>query len=213
MLPKRPRPPLTPLPENSTKKIQMNTNEKLMNEYLESAKNTFRQYKALGEKTYAQLSDEQLCLTVGEASNSIVTIVKHLRGNMLSRWTDFLTTDGEKPDRNRDAEFEPELTDRSALMSQWNEGWNCLLNTLDGLSASDLSRQVLIRNEPHTVVAAINRQLAHYAYHVGQIVYLGKMLCNNNWKSLSIPRGGSEAYNERVFAGKNPSQEDDNNNL
>jgi hypothetical protein len=190
----------------------MNTNEKLMNEYLESAKNTFRQYKALGEKTYAQLSDEQLCLTVGEASNSIATIVKHLRGNMLSRWTDFLTTDGEKPDRNRDAEFEPEPTSRAALMSQWNEGWNCILNTLDGLSASDLSRQVLIRNEPHTVVAAINRQLAHYAYHIGQIVFLGKMLCNNNWKSLSIPRGGSEAYNERVFAGKNPSQEDDENN-
>lgn len=158
------------------------------NNYLESARKQFEQYKMLGEKTFAQLSDNNLFWKYNEESNSIATIVKHLWGNMLSRWTDFLTTDGEKEWRKRDAEFENDTNTRQELLDKWNEGWNCLFKAIDSLTTNDLEKIIYIRNQPHTVTEAINRQLTHYAYHIGQIVFLGKMLAKNGWTSLSIPR-------------------------
>ena len=168
-------------------------------DYLESAKKQFKYYKILGEKTFAQLSDEQLLEKLNDESNSISTIVKHLWGNMLSRWTDFLTTDGEKQWRQRDAEFENDITDRNELLAKWSEGWTCLFNAIDQLTENDLVKEIFIRNQGHTVVEAINRQLAHYPYHVGQIVFIGKVLCNDKWNSLSIPKGNSKEYNTEKF--------------
>ncbi|MFM7233873.1 MAG: DUF1572 family protein, partial [Flavobacteriales bacterium] len=133
-------------------------------------------------------------------SNSIATIVKHLSGNMVSRWTDFLTSDGEKESRNRDAEFENDIRTREELISKWNEGWNCLFNALHALTAEDLDKIIYIRNQGHTVTEAIGRQLAHYPYHIGQIVFLGKMLTENGWTSLSIPKGNSTSYNKEKFS-------------
>lgn len=170
------------------------------NHFLESAKKQFEYYRMLGEKTFSQLSDEQLFLQHNEESNSIGTIVKHLWGNMLSRWTDFCTTDGEKEWRQRDAEFENDIADRSELLAKWNEGWTCLFNALSALSEADLDKEIFIRNQGHTITEAIIRQLSHYPYHVGQIVYIGKSLCDNNWTSLSIPKGNSSAYNAEKFA-------------
>jgi len=169
-------------------------------DYLESVKKQFEYYKMLGEKTFAQLSDEQLFEQFNEESNSIATIVKHLWGNMLSRWTDFLTTDGEKEWRQREAEFDNDLTDRNELVAKWNEGWACLFNALGLLTENDLTREIFIRNQGHSVVEAINRQLAHYPYHIGQIVFIGKLLLNDKWHSLSIPRGNSKAYNADKFS-------------
>lgn len=168
--------------------------------YLESAKKQFEHQKMLGEKAFDQLSDDQLFWQFNRESNSIATIVKHLWGNMLSRWTDFLTTDGEKEWRQRDAEFENSITDRSELLSKWNEGWSCLFDALNSLTEDDLTKEVFIRNEAHTVVDAINRHLAHYSYHIGQIVYVGKMVCNENWSSLSIPKGKTKEYNAENFS-------------
>jgi Protein of unknown function (DUF1572) len=170
------------------------------NNFLESSIKQFEYYKMLGEKTFAQLSDEQLFWQFNAESNSIATIVKHLWGNMLSRWTDFLTTDGEKEWRNRDAEFDNDITNRAELLAKWNEGWACLFHALKSLTEDDLSKEIYIRNMGHTVVEAINRQLAHYPYHVGQIVFIGKMLCDERWNSLSIPKGNSQAYNADKFA-------------
>jgi hypothetical protein len=172
----------------------------MINDYLESAKKQFEYYKVLGEKTFAQLSDEQLFWQYNEESNSITTIVKHLWGNMLSRWTDFLNTDGEKEWRNREAEFENDIKDKEELMAKWHEGWTCLFNALDSVDMNNIDTIVYIRNTGHTVTEAINRQLAHYAYHVGQIVFIGKMVLNEKWSSLSIPRGNSKAYNDERFA-------------
>lgn len=172
-----------------------------MNEnYIESTRKQFEYYKMLGEKTFAQLSDESLFWQHNSDSNSIATVVKHLWGNMLSRWTDFLTTDGEKEFRNRDAEFENDIASRQQLLDMWNEGWACLFNALDQLKTEDLEKIVYIRNQGHTVLEAINRQLAHYPYHIGQIVFIGKMQSNNNWKSLSIPKGNSQVFNEDKFS-------------
>jgi hypothetical protein len=171
-----------------------------MNDYLISARKQFEYYKMLGEKTFAQVSDEQLFWQYNEESNSIAIIVKHLWGNMLSRWTDFLTSDGEKEWRQRDAEFENDITSREELLNKWNEGWVCLFKALDSLAIEDLSKEIYIRNQGHSVVEAINRQLAHYPYHIGQIVFIGKMVCDTNWTSLSIPRGNSKAYNGDKFA-------------
>jgi hypothetical protein len=156
--------------------------------YIESAKKQFEKYKALGEKTFKQLSDDKLFWKYNEESNSIGTIVKHMWGNMLSRWTDFLTTDGEKEWRERDAEFENDIQTREDLLEKWNLGWACLFKAMDSLTENDLRREVSIRKESLTVMDAIQRQLTHYAYHVGQIVYIGKMICNENWTSLSIPK-------------------------
>jgi hypothetical protein len=168
--------------------------------YLDSVKKQFAYYKMLGDKTFAQLSEEQLFWQYNEESNSIATIVKHLWGNMMSRWTDFLTSDGEKESRNRDAEFENNIVSKQELLELWEEGWACLMNALNSLKDSDLDKVIYIRNMGHTVLEAINRQLAHYPYHVGQIVFLGKMLCDNRWTSLSIPKGQSEEYNAGKFA-------------
>jgi hypothetical protein len=172
-----------------------------MNEvYLTSAKKQFLYYKSLGEKAIEQLEPAQLFQSANEDSNSIATIVKHLHGNMLSRWTDFLTTDGEKSWRKRDEEFENDISDKTRLMDIWNEGWNCLFAALDSLQPEQLSSIIYIRNEGHTVMDAINRQLAHYSYHVGQIVFAAKMLKNGEWQSLSIPRKKSGEYNAGKFS-------------
>lgn len=168
--------------------------------YLESAKTQFAYYKMIADKTFEQLSDEQLFWQYNGESNSIAMIVKHMHGNMLSRWTDFLNSDGEKAWRNRDAEFENEVQSRQQLLQQWEEGWNCLFEALDALTPEDLTKVVYIRNQGHTALEAINRQLAHYPYHIGQMVFVGKMLKDNVWTSLSIPKGGSEAFNAAKFA-------------
>ena len=166
------------------------------NNCLHSVQDRFMYYKELGERTFVQLSDEALFWQPNEISNSIAIIVKHLWGNMLSRWTDFLTSDGEKQWRKRDKEFENDIKNRKELLSKWEEGWQCLFDSLNALNEKDLNKTVYIRNEKHTVTEAINRQLTHYAYHIGQIVYIGKMVQNTEWKNLSIPKGGSKAYNK-----------------
>lgn len=168
--------------------------------YLESAIRQFEYYKMLGEKTFEQLTDEQLFWRNGDETNSVAIIIKHLWGNMMSRWTDFLTTDGEKEWRHRDAEFEMEVQDRTELIKKWEEGWECLFVALRPLSDEDLQTIVYIRNQGHTILEAINRQLCHYPYHVGQIVCIGKMLKADDWKSLSILRGQSETYNQEKFS-------------
>ena len=167
--------------------------------YLTSIKTRFEFYKDLGDKTFAQLSEEHLFWQYNEESNSIAVIVKHLWGNMLSRWTDFLNADGEKEWRQRDAEFENDLCTREELLAKWEVGWNCLFNAINPLTEEDLTKEIRIRNEILSVVDAINRQLAHYAYHVGQIVVIGKMLCGADWISLSIPKGKSKEYNPDKF--------------
>jgi len=168
--------------------------------YLESAKKQFLYYKMLGEKAMDQLESQQLFVAVNEDTNSIATIVKHISGNMLSRWTDFLTTDGEKEWRNRDSEFENDLQSKEEVLELWNKGWNCLENALENLKSEQLSDIIYIRNEGHTVIEAINRQLAHYPYHVGQIVFYAKQLKNSEWNSLSIPKNKSGNYNAEKFA-------------
>jgi Protein of unknown function (DUF1572) len=172
----------------------------MQTDYLSSVKMQFEYYKMLGEKTFEQLNDEQLFWQYNQESNSVATIVKHLWGNMLSRWTDFLTTDGEKTWRNREAEFENDISTRKELLEKWNEGWNCFFDAINLLSENDLSKEIFIRNQGHSVMEAINRQLAHYPYHVGQIVFLGKMMLDENWVSLSIPKGKSAAYNANKFS-------------
>jgi hypothetical protein len=174
----------------------------MIKDYLEIAKKQFNQSKALGEKTFAQLPDEKLFWQYNSESNSIGTIVKHMWGNMLSRWTDFLTTDGEKEWRQRDAEFENDITTRQELLSKWNEGWQCLFTALATITEDDLDKTVTIRNEELTVTDAISRQLTHYAYHVGQIVFIGKMVCNDHWTSLTIPRGRSKEYTAAIKQNK-----------
>lgn len=169
-------------------------------DYLQSSLKQFKYYKMLGDQTIAQLPDDTLFWQYNEECNSIATIIKHLYGNMLSRWTDFLTTDGEKEWRNRDAEFQNDLNTKKQVLELWEEGWHCLFTTLNALTEADLSKTIYIRNQGHSVVEAINRQLAHYPYHIGQIVYLGKMICNEKWVSLSIPKGTSTSYNAEKFA-------------
>jgi hypothetical protein len=161
---------------------------------LESAIRQFAQYKLLAEKSFLQLSDEQLFKAENESSNSIAVIVKHMWGNMISRWTDFLTSDGEKDWRERDAEFQNDMNSREDMVQKWEEGWACLFNTLQHLKTEDLELIVTIRSQPLTVTDAILRQLTHYAYHIGQIVYIGKVFKSEKWNSLSIPKGGSAAY-------------------
>jgi hypothetical protein len=168
-------------------------------DYLQSVRKQFEYYKMLGEKAMAQIPDNALFWQYNEQSNSIAAIVKHLWGNMLSRWTDFLTSDGEKEWRNRDAEFENDIRTRQELMEKWNEGWSCLFKAIAVLTTTDLDRIIYIRNQGHTVTEAINRQLAHYSYHVGQIVFIAKMCAANGWTSLSIPAGASAAYNKEKF--------------
>jgi hypothetical protein len=170
----------------------------LTTSYIEDSLPIFRQHKSLAERAMAQVGDDQLTRTLDAESNSIAVIVKHLAGNMRSRWTDFLTTDGEKPDRNRDSEFEAPPATRAALMEAWESGWRCVFAALRALSEADVARTVYIRSEPHSVMQAINRQVAHYACHVGQIVFLAKHFQSRQWKSLSIPRGKSAHFNLKV---------------
>jgi hypothetical protein len=170
-----------------------------MQDYLTSVIKRFQTYKALGESTFAQLSDEGLFWQYNAESNSIAIIVQHLSGNMLSRFTDFLTTDGEKPSRNRDQEFSTTITTRQELLDKWNAGWDCLFNALNTIKEEDWDKDIYIRNERHSVIDAINRQLAHYPYHVGQIVFIGKMIAGEKWQSLSIAKGQSESFNAQMF--------------
>jgi hypothetical protein len=170
------------------------------NSYLSSVISQFNAYRSLGEKAIAQMQDDMLFWQYNPESNSVAIIIKHMAGNMLSRWTDIFDTDGEKESRDRDREFVNDVSSREELMAVWEKGWNCLFNTLDSLQELDLERIIYIRNEPHTVVHAINRQLAHYASHIGQIVYIAKMVNNENWKSLSIPRNRSADFNKEMFS-------------
>jgi hypothetical protein len=169
-------------------------------EHIESAKKQFEYYKMLGEKTFQQLTEDQLFWQYNEETNSIGTIVKHIAGNMLSRWTDFLTTDGEKEWRNRESEFENDLHSRSTLLELWDKAWACIFSALDSINEENMGTEIYIRNQGHTITEAINRQLAHYPYHIGQIVFIGKMVLNEKWESLSIPRGNSAQYNETKFS-------------
>ena len=170
--------------------------------YIEDALAVFRYYKRLAERAMEQVTDEQLFAAIDKEANSIAVIVKHMAGNMRSRWTDFLTTDGEKPDRDRDSEFvEPPAT-RESLIAIWEDGWNRVFNAIEPLSDADLARTVTIRGEAHSVMQAINRQLAHYSHHVGQIVLLAKHFACDHWQSLSVPRNKSAEFNRRVAAGE-----------
>jgi uncharacterized protein DUF1572 len=170
--------------------------------YLEESLTIFRQYKKMAEGAMAQLSDEQLFATLDEEMNSVALIVKHMTGNMRSRWTDFLTTDGEKPDRNRDTEFVEPPPTREALLASWEGGWQLVFLALEPLSDADLGRTVTIRGEAHSVMQAINRQVAHYASHIGQIVFLAKHLAGAKWTSLTVPRNRSAEFNRRVLSGE-----------
>ena len=186
-------------------------------DYLNSAKQQFQYYKQLGDKTMDQLNDEQLFWQYNDASNSIAVMAKHLWGNMMSRWTDFLTTDGEKDFRKRDEEFElrvgPSLQgvdtanaegvdehSRAVIIEKWEQGWACLFTALDSINEDNFDTTIYIRNQGHSIPEAINRQMMHYAYHVGQMVYLGRMMKGEDWQSLSIPKGNSKAYNAEKFS-------------
>lgn len=170
------------------------------NNYIESVKKQFLYYKTIGGKAIEQLEPEQLFISVNEDTNSIAMIIQHVSGNMLSRWTDFLTSDGEKDWRNRDNEFEETITNKEELMNLWNKGWDCFFGALNSLQPEQLETIIYIRNEGHTVIEAINRQLAHYPYHIGQIVFYSKMLKQSEWNSLSIPKNKSNSYNSDKFS-------------
>jgi hypothetical protein len=166
--------------------------------FLQDIRIQARKLKELADKALAQVRDEDLAVTLDPESNSLAMIVQHMAGNLRSRWTDFLTSDGEKPDRMRDAEFEAQASGRAELLAAWDDGWSCLFATLDNLAVEDLGKTVLIRSEPHTTVQAINRGVAHAAYHVGQIVFLAKHLVSADWKTLSIPRGKSREFTQAM---------------
>jgi hypothetical protein len=170
--------------------------------YIQDALAVFRYYKRLAERAMEQVTDEQLFATLDPEANSIAIVVKHMAGNMRSRWTDFLTADGEKPNRNRDSEFVDPPATRNQLLAEWENGWACLFNAVEPLTDADLGRTITIRGESHSVMQAINRQLAHYAHHVGQIVMLAKHFASDRWQSLSVPRNQSAEFNRKVAAGE-----------
>lgn len=172
-------------------------NESFAENYLDDVRTTLRAYKELAEQALAQVKDEELFVTLDDEGNSIAVIMKHLAGNMLSRFTDFLTSDGEKPDRDRDAEFivDPQ-TSKADLVTYWERGWNALFTAVEPLRVEDLDVKIFIRGEAHTVVQALNRQLTHYAYHIGQLVFLAKHFRAREWTSLSVPRNQSAGFNE-----------------
>ncbi len=175
---------------------------KFTTSYIEDSLALLGYYKKLAERAMEQVADDQLFATLDDEGNSIAIVVKHMAGNMRSRWTDFLTTDGEKPDRNRDSEFEEPPATRKALMEVWERGWRCFFDALEALTDADLSRSVAIRGEAHSVMQAINRQVAHYPHHVGQIVLLAKHFAGDRWQSLSVPRGRSAEFNKKVGSGE-----------
>lgn len=166
--------------------------------FIQSAVKRLHYYKELADKTFAQLNQDELHYQPNESSNSIAIIIQHMAGNMLSRWTGFLTSDGEKDWRNRDTEFEEQHMNREQLMAFWEKGWACCLDAIGSLQDEDLSKTIYIRGEGLIVVDAINRQLAHYPYHVGQIVYLGRMIRNHDWQNLSILKGQSDHFNKEM---------------
>jgi hypothetical protein len=175
---------------------------KLTASYLEDSTTLFEYYKGLADRAMAQVTDEQLFSLLDQEANSIAIIVKHMAGNMRSRWTDFLTSDGEKPDRNRDSEFVDAPATREALLAVWEDGWSRVFGALAPLTEADMGRTVMIRGEAHTVMQAINRQVAHYAHHVGQIVLLAKHFAGGHWQTLSVPRNRSAEFNQKVVAGE-----------
>jgi hypothetical protein len=175
---------------------------KFTTSYLVDSQSVFRYYKRLAEAAMAQVTDEQLFAVLDPEMNSIAIIVKHMAGNMRSRWTNFLTADGEKPDRERDAEFMQPPSNRQEMMTMWESAWSCLFAALEPLTSEDMTRTVSIRGEAHSVMQAINRQITHYAYHCGQIVFLAKHLHHSAWKSPTIPRGQSAKFNQQVKAGE-----------
>ena len=175
--------------------------------YHADAVNSFRMYKKLAEKAIAQVSDEEFFRAIDDEANSIAVIVKHIAGNLVSRWTDFLTSDGEKPDRNRDAEFELIGDSRSSLMEFWERGWRTLFDSVEPLTADDFSRTVTIRGEPHAIAEALNRQMTHYSYHVGQIALLAKHFRSSEWQTLSVPKNRSAEYN-KILAEKRQAGEE-----
>jgi uncharacterized damage-inducible protein DinB len=170
--------------------------------YLKDSLALFRYYKRLAERAMEQVSDADLFAELGPETNSIAIVIKHMSGNMRSRWTDFLTTDGEKPSRDRDSEFEAPPQTRVQVLETWEQGWACLFTAIDPLTDADLTRTVFIRGEAHSVMQTINRQVAHYQYHIGQIVLLARHFAGHRWQSLSIPRKGSAEFNQRVAAGE-----------
>lgn len=175
---------------------------KFTTSYMEDVRPLFAMYRKLGEAAIAQVADAELMAVLDPEMNSIAQIVKHMAGNMRSRWIGFPEADGEKPDRDRDSEFIAPPATRAELVAMWDAGWTCLEEALDRMTDADLSRETYIRGERHSVLQAINRQLSHYSYHVGQIVFLAKHLSSDHWHSLSVPRGGSGAYNADVASGR-----------
>lgn len=182
-----------------SKNTKMTQNDFIQN-YLDNIRTLFRYYKNLGEKAIAQLDDDQIHQSPDNESNSIAIIVKHIAGNMLSRWTDFLKSDGEKTWRNREQEFINNFSTKEDIMNYWEKGWNCLFNAVEPLAVEDMSKIAYIRNEGHSVLEALNRQLGHYAYHIGQIVFLAKSLKGEHWQSLSIPKRQSATFNQEKFS-------------
>jgi len=174
--------------------------------YLEGVKKLFRYYKSVGDKAMAQVTERGIHWRYNSDSNSIAVIVKHIAGNSISRWTDFLTADGEKPTRDRDDEFEDERMSKAEMLALWEQGWECLFTAIDPLTDADLLKIVYIRNEGHTVMEAINRQLAHLPYHIGQIVFAAKMISDDVWQSLTIPKGQSKTFNQDKFAAEKKDQ-------
>ena len=170
--------------------------------YIKDGIDLFRYYKRLGDNAIAQCPEDKLSAEIDPESNSVGIIVKHMAGNMRSRWSNFLTTDGEKPDRQRDMEFEDAPATRAEIMAMWDAGWNYLFEALTSLTDADLSRTITIRTEPHSVTQAINRQIAHYSYHVGQIVYLARHFAGSNWRTLTIPKKKSSEFNAQVASGE-----------
>lgn len=174
--------------------------------YLKDVVDQFRKLKDLGDKALAQVTDDDFFVTLDPESNSLAILIQHMAGNLLSRWTDFLSSDGEKPNRDRDSEFVVTSTTREELLARWGEGWRCLFQALAALSEEDLAMTILIRAEPHSVIKAINRQLTHYAYHIGQMVFLAKHFASDHWQTLSVPRGGSAAFNSARMGTAEPGR-------
>lgn len=168
--------------------------------YLGSTCQLFRYYRELGDKAFAQIGDDHIRWQPSPESNSVAIVVKHLSGNMLSRFTDFLTADGEKPWRDRDAEFENDYATKTEMLAAWNAGWECFFAAVESLTEADLDKVVYIRNQGHSVLEALQRQLGHYSYHIGQIVYLCRLLAGESWQTLSIAKGASQTFNQEKFA-------------
>jgi hypothetical protein len=179
----------------------------MITDYLTTAKRDFQYYKTLGEKTFSQLEEKDCFWQFDSESNSIAVIVNHLYGNMKSRWTDFLSSDGEKQWRKRDLEFKNQLKTKAEVLNRWEQGWDCVFKSLDSINEDNFNTKIYIRSQEHSVIQAINRQLTHYAYHVGQVVYIGRLIKGSKWKYLSIPKDKSDDFNQKKFSrGKHQGQ-------